>query len=377
MNTLYLAYFILLYGGTFAALALAFKQRNGRWAGVLTTVFVMAFCWTLLETVSAIRLTLFSGKGDAGFVMEGEASEIDSQTLQHRFKQRDADLGYGPRPGFAGRSAKRVGDQYAFDVHYRINADGSRNTPGSVDTAPETHLFLGDSQTFGMGVNDAETYASVYAKALSAPRVLNYSFVGWGPQQALEILRLRAPKLAGGSRLTEVYFMVCCGHDQRFAGLSTWESEKIVFRLDGSGQLVYGGVQRGSAISPWLNRLFTVKLLRDLITGWRLRTQPQSARDALLREGLIEMKRRAEALGARFTLIAHRGAPATRLPLDVEGLSRAGVEIVDVSSLMSAGLYAKGDFLPLDPHPNPAWHRAVGEGLAARIRDTRPPAPRW
>lgn len=61
---------------------------------------------------------------------------------------------------------------------FTIDADGTRHTPASRADAPCTVVALGDSVTFGMGVNDAETWPNLYAEATGC-RVVNAALPGY------------------------------------------------------------------------------------------------------------------------------------------------------------------------------------------------------
>lgn len=65
------------------------------------------------------------------------------------------------------------------DWHYTVLADGTRRVPESSADGQCTLAFVGDSVTFGWGVNDEDTFASVVASARPEWRVLNYGVAGY------------------------------------------------------------------------------------------------------------------------------------------------------------------------------------------------------
>lgn len=111
-------------------------------------------------------------------------------------------FGSQPRPGVF-ESRKVTGDgSIVYQATYTIGSDGFRQTPihgwdlRSADTtapAKPRVNFLGDSFTFGEGLNDNQTMAYFYG-ALSQKQgkpvwVKNYGVHGWGMHQALAILQ--------------------------------------------------------------------------------------------------------------------------------------------------------------------------------------------
>jgi hypothetical protein len=60
----------------------------------------------------------------------------------------------------------RTGQYNAAKWSYRVNIDGSRNTPGRVPHETQV-VFIGDSVTFGYGVNDDEVWVSLVASRLA------------------------------------------------------------------------------------------------------------------------------------------------------------------------------------------------------------------
>lgn len=76
-----------------------------------------------------------------------------------------------------------------YNVSYTVNKYGYRETK-SHPRANKFAVFLGDSFTFGIGVNDSETMLASFAKAAPEFHAYNFSFGGYG----LHDLWLRAQK---------------------------------------------------------------------------------------------------------------------------------------------------------------------------------------
>ena len=74
------------------------------------------------------------------------------------------------------------GEYHASHWSFSIQPDHTRTVPDTNPDAPRTLVFVGDSVTFGYGVEDAETFVNLVAQALPDWRVINDSYPGWNIQ---------------------------------------------------------------------------------------------------------------------------------------------------------------------------------------------------
>ena len=125
---------------------------------------------------------------DSVYVKSGQAThleEIDGSAP-------DPVLGYGPnRSGKKMRFAARrvAGDEVIYDVLYSRDEEGRRITPDRGDKADTAILLFGCSYTFGMCLNDQETYAWQLGEMLGERfQVFNYGFPGYGSHQMLALI---------------------------------------------------------------------------------------------------------------------------------------------------------------------------------------------
>lgn len=77
------------------------------------------------------------------------------------------------------------GDYMLSSWQYRINDDGSRYVPNNGDS--ERVYFVGDSITFGWGVNDAETWVNLVAQQLDIDAI-NAGVPGYNATQVLSVI---------------------------------------------------------------------------------------------------------------------------------------------------------------------------------------------
>jgi lysophospholipase L1-like esterase len=111
----------------------------------------------------------------AGYVQAQEQMDPD-------FLVYDDLLGWLMAPDWSGRHV-----HYDFDARYTTNAAGLRggNWPIPVASAGERIVFLGDSFTFGLGVNDGETFVQVLQTADTDNTYFNAGIAGYSTDQQL------------------------------------------------------------------------------------------------------------------------------------------------------------------------------------------------
>lgn len=93
--------------------------------------------------------------------------------------QEDATFGWTHIAGSSGQHKKPL----AYDVTYTIDRFGNRVTAGSYDL-PKI-LVLGDSVTFGQGVEDSEPYPAILQGQFPDYKVINGGVSAWGTTQSL------------------------------------------------------------------------------------------------------------------------------------------------------------------------------------------------
>lgn len=139
--------------------------------------------WTSLTAgLAAALLGIDVALGYSGLTHGNPGEEMDRVLEPH------PRLGWAPRPGDSGWH-RSPGN---FDVAYGIDADGLRRT-WSRGTARSRIWLFGDSFSFGAGVGDDDTFASVMARDWLAPdvHVKNAGVAAYGlPQQVQRLADL-------------------------------------------------------------------------------------------------------------------------------------------------------------------------------------------
>ena len=172
-------------------------------------------------------------------------------------------FGSQPRPGkFRARKLASDGE-LVYDVNYSIGPDGFRVTPKyEYEGAPNNRInFLGDSFTFGEGVQDDETMA-YYAGDLSRHSgglfaVKNYGMSGGGVHQALAILQSNLDISAKTQ-----FILTAPWHASRAACADFFTLGSPKYLLENSGYVVRDGYCRSFS---WVER--SPKAVRGLITS--------------------------------------------------------------------------------------------------------------
>ncbi len=306
----------------------------------------------------------------------------------------DPVLGVRLAPG--GTERVRLGGGAVTSV--RINAEGYRGADWGPARADEI-VILGDSQVFGLGVEEHQTFSAVVAARLGRP-VRDAGVPTYGPPEYLavldELLAARAPK--------EVVLVVNFANDvfeldtpnrDRHGVLDGW----AVRREMAAGARAFPG--RGWLFS---NSHLVLAIRRAWWTegwgqgvgasadGWARLVDAAATGGATgidgkrFEDGLVAMRDRCEAAGAQLLVVAlpldvqvsadewAKYAPAA--PIDmaptrallhdlVRTATYAGIPALDATAALVAA--EPGAFLAGDLHLTPKGHAALAGALAERL----------
>lgn len=331
-----------------------------------------------------------------------ESTPVPATGDQYRFYQHDPVLGWANAPGARGAFER---EEFRYEIS--VNRYGMRQ--GAVERKPAPGVrriaVLGDSFTWGIGVQDRERFTERLAALLLDVEVLNFGVSGYGPVQhllALERVLDFDPELVvlafclGNDFLDNVQF-VRYGYYKPYAELD----EGGELRLLG-GELpntrAFGFERRprwcGSELLGALVQVLTAEpaaALPEQRGLGALREQDMYAPEldepratqrelalAVNEAVLAELSRRLNAAGVRFLVVSaptkfeYNRAGATGHEGRFDRLERAlaaSCERLGIEFLPAVHALHGDDFWSRDGHWNPRGHEKLAAALAAHIEE--------
>ncbi len=270
----------------------------------------------------------------------------------------DAALGWRYRPGAQVRHRTP-----AFDVDIRIDERGRRT--GRSPTAPHPSLvFIGDSMTFGWGVEGHETFPSLVQAALGGT-AWNLGVAGFGTDQELLVWRRD-----GASLHPDAVVVTYTANDvEDVLRASRYGRAKPRFEAHGDDlRLAPPGasvLERSSSFYRSLRYFLAQRFTPPM-------TAAETAQGRALVARLLDaMAHETHAMGVPLVVVS------ADAPWLHDGLrERPGVIAIDVGPALAAAAVRDGPVLfASDPHWNAHGHRIVAAAVAAALTPvvTSPP----
>jgi hypothetical protein len=188
-----------------------------------------------------------------------EISSGDGQRLftTGNLNRLDPYLGYTHAANARGRVVRYDGGFLIYDVEYRTAADTLRRVVGAdgVDPAAPAIALFGGSHTFGLGVAEPDTAASIIQAGVEGRyRVLNFGTSGAGASNMLaEIESGLVESALGGRQLAHAIYGIHPHHVQRAVGDCHWAEGIPKYELR-DGRPVHAGLFQGAAVDPAYSR---------------------------------------------------------------------------------------------------------------------------
>ncbi len=237
---------------------------------VIVAVLIEKFRDGFIVAISIV-FSMAMMEGALGYIKKISAKNLDINTRSAYF---DADQQYntpaywqltqfGSQPRQGEFRAKKLASDggIIYDVKYQIGPDGFRVTPEFEGISRNRINFLGDSFTFGEGVEGRETMAYFYG-ALARDsgnnvQVKNLGMSGGGVHQALAILE---SQLSVGAN--SHFLLTAPWHSSRAACADNFSLGSPRYRIDNQGLVERSGYCRSFS---WVEN--APKALRGLITS--------------------------------------------------------------------------------------------------------------
>lgn len=193
------------------------------------------------------------------------------------FAPADWPGGYANARGFSGRvfGARAFTNEFGF----RVDSTGGRR----FDARRDTVLILGDSVSFGVGVEDGKTFADLLAGAWPEQNVLNASVIGYGLEDYLAALPTMLDTSPVASRVRAVILGICLNDgapSSKAAILAQVARERGEQPTAGSDSLPSGAIDSAlAATNAFLrerSKLYLVvkSAFRDAAAGYFLADRP-------------------------------------------------------------------------------------------------------
>lgn len=272
------------------------------------------------------------------------------------------DIGWGPQHAGIFHSVRTNPATGAtiYSADYTIDSHLLRQVR-SVESGP-TIVFFGDSVTFGLGVNDADTLPQIFADQLGQKqRVLNLAFTGYGPQQFLRELELGLFDQVIGSQPKLFVFMTAAWHAERTACKASWMMHAPRYELDKDSIRFVGSCYQGPSL--WMREwIENSAAYRQFVEPYRHKV------------GRDDVELYVRVLLAAVTLAREKYGVPTLIPylhvwepylagtgftndLIVQRLRDGGAIVVDASLSQEEAAGAVIS-IPGDGHPTPLANRA-------------------
>ena len=342
-------------------------SRRARLVAVAISLFL-----SLLLGEAVVRLT--------GLALAGRGAPWFAGGNHPRFLfQPDAESGYALRPGFHGREIARGRE---FDEPVAIDARGLRDHPHPAPPRPLV-LALGDSMTFGEGVESEQAWPAVLERALRV-RVVDGGVPGYGSPQ----MRGRLHRLLPALRPDLVIVALSPHWDQQRCAqpflyrhgyiVAAGYADKLRL-IDGNLYLADVRWPVVGAATAWAKRYshlarLALPALRAAAgaaaRGGRAAPGDQSGDTSATAATLVGMRGDAADAGVPL-LVVFLDSRGPQYEADRDALAAAlrqrNVDFVALDDLVPNEAWKPLRY-PRDGHWNAAGHRRVGELLAPRVR---------
>lgn len=340
---------LLVTTAAFAGVAAALKRRTPRLASA-SLVIAIGFA-----VLAALEITIgILDLGDRPIDVTYPPGYYTSNP--HGIQQ--------PTPGAHRLVATRIKTgAIHYDITCTIDDRGRRVVPGGGGPYREYAAFIGDSFTYGDGVEDDETLPAAFAKRHPDLHVYNYGFHGAGPFDVLARLetthvRGEIPESTGLVIYTFIDEHVMRTRDF-FSGAS-YRRRKVAYELLDDGTLVQ--CDTWATCHPLHHRIMCFlgksNLLRFTQIEFRIpprRRDFDRATRTICRMNEVVKERWP---GADLVVVFY---PGCRLaPRLIPALDACGVHTIDLSTAF-AGNSPPNVLSVEDPHPNPDAYARVAE----------------
>lgn len=331
-------------------------------------------------------------------------SEVAARTLVTMPMERPVpQVRYEPHPTrlFALRPDQRA---FSFGGAVTVGPSGLRLHPAAtVDSAALTTVIaLGDSFTFGMGVDDSATFPARLEQGLRArsrpSRVLNAGVISYQVNQELDLLRELTRNRRVDAVVHGLYWNDYLVNDPdkqpalrllREDGLFVWDepdaapdSDGFISSLTRRSALLFAARRAGSALRAAVSGVPVGELEYERVERSLESGVIDTAGFARLPEFYADLKRLASERGFALYVvimpvegIVRRPAPGSHpYPLYARAmLDSLGIPYLDAHQLWEKRKLGAELFLPYNKHPDAKGYEVIGDAVATWLTER----PEW
>jgi hypothetical protein len=340
--------------------------RGNGWRTGALLVAALALSLALLDALAGLLTPAAHGRGLV-------------RTVEPRWwPQPNPVVGFRPLPNSQATATASYDGQLIFRRTYHFDGDAARVTPAAPPGA-DTYLFLGDSFTFGQGLEDDEALAAQFAKASGLKvRAVNLGVPGYGPNHLVRLFESGLLDLYKAQPVKAVVTWIIPAQLARVTGNGSWLGSSPRYVLEG-GKLSYTGTFNDHR---WSNPLAGARYLlgeQFAFVDAIGRQQRQDEQEELFVAMMARLQQYArEKFGAPLVVLYSwpdehsqpgHGVSEFAQPLLVKILERIrklDVRMVAVDDITT--IYPASKLLiPHDGHPNAFQNELIAKALKRRL----------
>lgn len=257
-----------------------------------------------------------------------------------------------------------------YDVTYSYDSQCRRQSVPKNPKAKYFVLALGDSFTFGQGVEDEETYPSQLAERWPLVDVYNYGICGGGPNSLLRNLTVEPTRLQGitQDRGIAVYFFIDSHIQRILCTADCLKSSSYILRqphyeLNSQGDLEYQGKFTDRL---WTNLIYWPIAMSGVRQFYGLDFPKVYRKDFQLfvriMNGLRQQIEEQHPLLDFYVALAPQVRPSYVKNLSPL-LKEAGFKVLDYSQINMNPLLGQTYGIPVDGHPSARYYSVLADWI--------------
>lgn len=300
-----------------------------------------------------------------------------SGMVSFRMNEQNVPLG---TKNFVGRQWKNTGD---FDVSVRINPDGFRDTKILSSSKNQDWLLVGDSFSFGMGVEEQERFSNLLEKSLKI-KIFNISIPGAGLSDYQKLIAYAKTR---GANCQNLIVGFCMENDLDYENSFLSEDEKS--KSNTAFSFLYSAKQWLTEHSAFYNMMTSfihkVSFLKNrsqklgLIVGNEDGVGLNILDEEALSDTAKKVAKLTEGFQALVVVIPSRALwigknqeiEKTIHQKLIQKFRTLGLEVIDLKESFEADQNPMGFHFKNDPHWNKMGHQKAASVIAKFIQEKR------